>query len=179
MPKRSNVEQANAVRAKSVRHDRYYTPRSLVHIHLSKLASHDELVILEPCRGQGAYFNALPIYFPNCERHFCEIDDGIDFFNYDGPRPDLIVTNPPFSLLDKFIEKMVSLRPLIISLVLNYYAITPCRLRKLNNAGYYVVDYHLTRVSRWFGVSAIITLSREAETNSIGFDCTKHILETV
>ena len=177
MPKRTNVEQANAVRAKAVRHDRYYTPKSLVHIHLSKLASHDELVILEPCLGSGNYYNALPIYFPNCHRHFCEIDAGLDFFKYDGAHPDLIITNPPFSILDKFIEKMISLEPKVISLLLNMYAITPSRLRKFNAAGYYVTDYHLTRVDKWFGVSAIITLSREAETNSIGFDCTKHILE--
>ena len=173
----SNVQQANNVRKKENRNDRYYTPKSLVNIHLSKLASHDPLVILEPCRGQGAYWNALPIYFPNCERHWCEIDDGVDFLKYDGARPDLVITNPPFSLLDAFLEKMIELRPLIISLVLNHYAITPCRIRDLNAAGYFVIDYHITRVDKWFGVSVILTVSREAVSNSIGFDCTKHKLE--
>jgi len=178
MPKPSNVQNANLVRRRDNRNDRYYTPNSLVTVHLSKLATDIPLVILEPAFGNGAYYNQFHKYFPNSTFHYCEIDHGKDFFDYAGPPPDIIVTNPPFSLLDRFIEKMVSLQPLIISLLLNMYAVTPCRIRDLNARGYYVSGYHLTRVNRWFGVSCIITLRRDIDTNVLSFDCTKHILET-
>jgi hypothetical protein len=178
MPRPSNIQNANLIRRREVKQDSYYTPQSLVHIHLSKLATDKPLVILEPAYGNGAYFNLFPHYFPNSSHYYTEIKQGLDFFDYNGPNPDIIVTNPPFSLLDRFIEKMLSLRPLVISLLLNQYAVTPCRIRAINAHGYYLSDYHLTRVDRWFGVSCIIVLRRDIDTNIISFDCTKHILET-
>jgi len=46
---------------------------------------------LDPCRGTGAFYNAMPI---NSE--WCEIDDGVDFLTYE-KQVDWIITNPPFS----------------------------------------------------------------------------------
>ena len=196
MPRLSNVEQANRVRAKGARNDCYYTPETLVDIHLAiiqPLTIPDKL-ILEPSRGLGAYYDKFLHYFPKNQYAWCEIADGRDFFEYEGepegatppsqpqPRPqaelpDIIITNPPFSLLSKFIQKSISLKPRIISFLLNAYAVTPCRIRDFNAAGYYLVKYHMTRVDKWFGVSCIIVLSREATSNIVSFDTTKHILE--
>lgn len=177
MPRPTNVQNANLVRAREVRRDVYYTPDSLVRIHLSKIATEDRLVILEPAYGKGAYYNQFPTFFPNSTYLHCEIEQGTDFLEYEGVPPDIIVTNPPFSLLDKFFEKMIQLRPRVISVLLNMYAVTPCRIRRFNQHGYYLSDYHLTRVDRWFGVSCIITLRRDIDSNCISFDCTKHILD--
>jgi len=214
MPRLSNVEQANRVRAKGARNDCYYTPETLVDIHLAiiqPLTIPDKL-ILEPSRGLGAYYDKFLHYFPKNQYAWCEIADGRDFFEYEGepegatppsqpqprpqaelpegatppsqpqPRPqaelpDIIITNPPFSLLSKFIQKSISLKPRIISFLLNAYAVTPCRIRDFNAAGYYLVKLHFTRVDKWFGVSCIIVLSREATSNIVSFDTTKHILE--
>jgi hypothetical protein len=178
MPKLSNTKQANMIRKKPERKDKYYTPESLVDIHLSKFAGLlDGYMILEPFRGTGNYFNKLPDYFPTCFYEWAEIDDGRDFFHYQG-HPDIIISNPPFSLLDKIFERCYELKPKIISFVLNQHAVTPCRIRRANEAGYFVMHYHLTRVDKWFGVACILTLSNERRTNIIDFDCTKHILET-
>jgi hypothetical protein len=82
-------------------------------------------------------------------------------------------------LLSKFIDMSIGLNPRIISFLINAYALTPCRLRDFNSAGYFLVKLHFTRVDRWFGVSCIIVLSREATENCVSFDCTKHLIDIV
>ena len=180
MPRLNNHQQANLVRKKSERSDKYYTPKTLVKIHLELLMPIVPAgsLILEPARGQGAYYDYFQLAFPTCSYDYCEIDEGKDFLQYSiGNSPEVIITNPPFSLLQKFIDKSIELRPLIISFLLNQYAVTPCRIRDFNNAGYFVVGYLITRVNRWFGCSVILTVSRNATENIIQFDCVKHILE--
>ena len=54
-------------------------------------------VVLEPCRGTGAFYNNFP-----GEKDWCEISEGKDFFDYD-KKVDWIITNPPFSIFDKFL----------------------------------------------------------------------------
>jgi hypothetical protein len=46
---------------------------------------------LDPCRGDGAFYNALPD-----PRDWCEIDDGRDFHRYNTP-VTWIITNIPWS----------------------------------------------------------------------------------
>lgn len=178
MPRLNNHQQANLVRNKSERSDKYYTPKSLVKIHLEQLIPIVPAcsLILEPAKGLGAYYDYFQLAFPTCSYDYCEIDEGKDFLEYQGT-PDVIITNPPFSLLQKFINKSIELHPLIISFLLNQYAVTPCRIRDFNNAGYFVVGYLIVRVNRWFGCSVILTVSRNATENIIQFDCVKHILE--
>jgi hypothetical protein len=48
-------------------------------------------VCLDPCRGDGAFYDALPK-----PRAWCEIKDGRDFLQWNQP-VDWIITNPPWS----------------------------------------------------------------------------------
>lgn len=48
-------------------------------------------IILEPCRGGGAFLEFLPP-----ETHWCEIVDGKDFYQWQEP-VDWLVSNPPYS----------------------------------------------------------------------------------
>lgn len=181
MPRLNNHQQANLVRNKSERADKYYTPKSLVQIHLEQLVPIVPAgsLILEPARGKGAYYDYFQLAFPTSHYDYCEIDEGKDFLEYSiGNSPDVIISNPPFSILQKFIDKSIQLRPQIISFLLNMYAVTPCRIRDFNAAGYFVVGYLIVRVNRWFGVSVILTVSRNVTQNIIQFDCVKHILES-
>jgi hypothetical protein len=52
--------------------------------------------ILEPCRGQGVFTDLMP----GCD--WCEINEGKDFFDYD-KKVDWIISNPPYSLIRKFV----------------------------------------------------------------------------
>lgn len=54
--------------------------------------------ILEPCKGKGAFMK----YLPN-GTEWCEITEGRDFFDYK-EKVDWLVTNPPYSIFNKFLE---------------------------------------------------------------------------
>lgn len=53
--------------------------------------------ILEPCAGDGVFLNYLP------DAEWCEIEKGIDFFAWSKP-VDWMVGNPPFSIMNKWLE---------------------------------------------------------------------------
>lgn len=56
--------------------------------------------ILDPSAGKDVFFNK----FKNKEKYRCEIIDGFDFFEWD-KKVDWIITNPPYSIYDLFLQK--------------------------------------------------------------------------
>lgn len=67
--------------------------------------------VLEPCKGEGAFLKYLP---SNTE--WCEIADGKNFYDYT-KKVDWIVTNPPYSDYNRFLEHAFSLADNIVLLV--------------------------------------------------------------
>lgn len=170
------IQNANRIRNREDRIDVYITPETLVRKHLSIFERMSQVHVLDPFRGSGAYFNMFDEYFPNSTYDWCEIEAGRDFFDYVG-KPDVIVSNPPYSMIEKILEKCYELKPRYISFLLQMHNITPHRIQRANEAGYYVVNYTMCRVDRWFGVSVILTLSRDAFDNVIAFDIMKHKMQ--
>jgi hypothetical protein len=68
-------------------------------------------IILEPCKGEGAFLKYLP---KNTE--WCEIADGKNFYDYN-KKVDWIVTNPPYSDFNRFLEHSFELADNIVLLV--------------------------------------------------------------
>jgi len=68
-------------------------------------------IILEPCRGTGNIYNNLPQ-----TKLWCEISQGKDFFDFN-EKVDWIITNPPYSIYDKFLEHSIDLAEEIVFLV--------------------------------------------------------------
>lgn len=54
---------------------------------------------LDPCKGDGAFYNYLPE-----GADFCEIREGKDFFTYN-QKCDWIIGNPPYSIFEDFLKK--------------------------------------------------------------------------
>jgi len=67
--------------------------------------------ILEPCKGEGAFLRYLPK-----GTEWCEITEGKDFYDYN-KKVDWIVTNPPYSDFDKFMEHSFELADNVVFLV--------------------------------------------------------------
>ena len=65
--------------------------------------------ILEPCRGTGTFYNN----FPNEDKDWCEISEGKDFLQYE-KHVDWIITNPPFSIFDLFLEHSLKISDNIV-----------------------------------------------------------------
>tara|TARA_X000000368_G_scaffold408553_1_gene389347 strand:+ start:1824 stop:2327 length:504 start_codon:yes stop_codon:yes gene_type:complete len=55
--------------------------------------------ILEACKGDGSFYDEF-----NGDKDWCEITQGRDFFDYDR-KVEWIITNPPYSIFDKFLIK--------------------------------------------------------------------------
>ena len=73
----------------------------------------------------------------------------------------IIVTNPPYSILSKWLDKTLALKPVIFSYLLAAHALTPCRLEKMEKAGYVLTDMTVLSVRGWFGMSFCLTWIRK------------------
>lgn len=129
--------------------DRFYTPEAIVKSMIEMANLTEGEIVLEPCRGDGAIYNAIPDY---CESRWCEIDQGRDFFDYESAEHiDVIITNPPFSLFKRFIAKCVELKPQKLVLLFGCLNITSNRIRMLLDAGYIHTKQHHTWWNRVCG----------------------------
>lgn len=68
-------------------------------------------LILEPAKGTGSFYNQLPE-----PKAYCEIAEGKDFFNWHD-KVDWIITNPPYSIYDRFIRHCFEVADNIVLLV--------------------------------------------------------------
>jgi hypothetical protein len=87
--------------------DRIFTPDALARDIVAHFRPCGR--ILEPCRGGGAFVNAMP----GCD--WCEIDLKSDFFACT-KHYDWIVTNPPYSIFTKFLKQAVTVSDNIVFL---------------------------------------------------------------
>lgn len=67
--------------------------------------------ILDPCAGGGVFFNNL-----QGDKYFCEIEKGIDFFNFQLP-VKWIMSNPPYSIFDEWLKHSLFLADEICYLI--------------------------------------------------------------
>ncbi|MCO7225342.1 adenine-specific methyltransferase EcoRI family protein [Pleionea sp. CnH1-48] len=84
----------------------YPTPDAVVDTLIRHLNLKPEDQFLEPCRGDGAIFDKVPL--PEQQKAYAEIREGIDYLNTSFSPKDVIITNPPFSLTVEFIRKSLS-----------------------------------------------------------------------
>jgi len=78
--------------------DKVYTPVDVA----KKIIEHfkPEGKVLDPSKGPGAFYNNFP---ENCEKYYCEIDEGIDFFEFN-EKVDWIISNPPYSVFSNWLK---------------------------------------------------------------------------
>lgn len=88
--------------------DLVMTPIYIARIILEKFKPQG--LILEPCRGTGNIYNQLPE-----PKDWCEITQGRDFFSYHR-KVDWIITNPPYSIYDKFLQHCFELADNVVLL---------------------------------------------------------------
>ena len=67
--------------------------------------------VLEPCKGEGVFLKYLP---SNTE--WCEIADDKNFYDYH-KKVDWLVTNPPYSDFDRFLDHSFELADNVVLLV--------------------------------------------------------------
>ena len=55
-------------------------------------------ICLDPCRGDGAFYDYLPQ-----DKRYCEVKEGKDFFDFN-EKVDWVIGNPPYSIFLEFLE---------------------------------------------------------------------------
>lgn len=112
--------------------DVVFTPRDLAERIVAAFADEMSGSVLEPARGDGAFYDALP---PHVTRHWCEIAEGQDFFDWTTP-VDWIVTNPPWSRFRDFLEHSLRVADNVLFLApINHFG-TKRRVSLVSEAGF-------------------------------------------
>lgn len=114
--------------------DKVYTPLNISKLIIDKINSKYEIcgTILDAFKGNGSFYNQYP---NNLKKEYCEIDEGIDFFNYD-KKVDWIITNPPYSILEQVLEHSFKIADNIVYLVpLSKIVSSLGRIKQINSYG--------------------------------------------
>ncbi|WP_423208027.1 helix-turn-helix domain-containing protein [Paracoccus yeei] len=116
--------------------DLVMTPPELAAAVIGHFADRMAGNMLDPARGQGAFHDGLPTHL---DRHWCEIGEGRDFFDWQQP-VDWVMTNPPWSRLREFTRHAMRIAPNIVWLTPLTNLTTKARLRDLGEAGFGIAE---------------------------------------
>jgi len=97
-----------------------------------------EGIILDPSKGDGAFYNNFP---EDVNNDWCELSLGRNFFDYED-KCDWIITNPPWSMMRKFLIHGMELSDNIVYLTsVNHYT-TKARLRDMHEHGFGIREFY-------------------------------------
>ena len=170
---------ATNIQNRDTANDVFYTPIELVKTHLKIVKPYVKPndIIYDPFFGKGAYFNAFPEIFKKNTFEFSEIEMGKDFFKFNR-KVDVIISNPPYSILNDVFVKSVELNPHTISYLIGIINLTPKRIEFMNDNGYALTHIHITKVYGWFSMTVIVVFSKKGE-NCISYDRTTYRTKTI
>ena len=148
--------------------DVFITPIPLVHTHIDMCREYIDPndILFDPFYGTGNYYNIMKTISTT---EYTEITQGKDFFEYQGS-PNVIISNPPYSMIDAVFQKSVELRPHTISYLIGQGNLTTRRIEYMNSHGYFLSKLHMTKVWKWYGFSLIVVFTKKAGQNCISFD---------
>ncbi len=138
------------------------TKPSMAKYLISKIEFSDGDVVLEPCRGDGAFFDNFP---ENVVKDFCEINEGKDFLEYEN-EVDYVISNPPFvprKLFWSFHQKAMKVSRKKIYWLINLSALnvfTTKRLKEMTEANWFINSMRIVNDRRWFGRYAFVEISK-------------------
>ena len=150
-------------------HDKVYTPLEVAKKLIEMTHIKETDTVLDPSKGQGIFFENIP---PCREKYWCEIDRGVDFFEFQ-QEVDIVIGNPPYSMWNRWLEHTVSLKPRKIAYVFGMLNLTPLRLKYLQDNGYILSKIHITTVKNWFANCVLAVFERDGEP-VLTFDTIRH-----
>lgn len=159
-----------------MKNDTYYfhqTPVELAKKLIETIPLADNDIVLEPFKGEGAFYNNFP---DNVVKEWTEIEEGRDYTTFTNS-VDWVISNPPFKL-----ETTVG-RVNFFWTILKYYSriarkgiaflandrcfstLTPLRMKELNDNGFYLHSYTVSSVKKWRGRYYFIVFTKEPSNN--------------
>jgi hypothetical protein len=147
----------------------HQTPNELAKKLIEFLPLKADDTVLEPFKGEGAFYNNLPDYVV---KHWTEIEEGRDYLSFEGP-VDWVISNPPFRLetatgrVNAFwtiLKHYTSIAQKGIAFLGNDYCfstLTPKRMKELNALGFYFHSYKVCSVKAWRGRYFFMIFTKE------------------
>ncbi len=141
----------------------YYTNEQMVK-DLLAITSIDGSVLDAGSGRNKVWFNNL-----TGEKYECEIEDGCDFYKWD-KKVDWVVGNPPYrdknerNQIPLWIEKASEIANKGMAFLVNhkvFNSLTPRRLEKLKERGFYLQHIRIVSDKRWFGRYYYLIFGRE------------------
>jgi len=159
------------------KNETYYfhqTPEELAKELIKKIPLVKGDKVVDTFRGEGSFYNNFPDFV---EKDWAEIVEGRDYKDYK-KEIDWIITNPPFRLETEKAKRVNSFYPLLeyystrvnkgIAFLANDYCfstLTPIRMKKLNELGWYLQGYTICNVKKWRGRYFFIIFTKQPNTN--------------
>ena len=155
------IKSNHIIKNRDKSNDVFIKPLELAKKHIDMIDSvaEEDDIWLDPCRNDGSYYNQ----FPTDNKDYCEILEDKDFFEYES-YVDIIVQNPPYSLMDKWINHNIKIYPRVISFLIGIGNLTTKRIEILENAGYGLTKMKMLKVWKWFGMSCIVVFEKGKES---------------
>ena len=139
--------------------DKFYTPLDLAKELIEIFPFGEGDLVLDPCYGKGVFYENYPSYV---RKEFCEIDLDIDFFKFNS-KVDWCVSNPPYSLLDKWLKKTCEISNKGFGYLVGLHNITAKRMELCNKYGFGLTKLHLFKVYKWFGMSCFSIFEKDKD----------------
>lgn len=167
------LQYANQIRPHDT--EKHYTPLRLAQRLVSLVPIQSGDVVLDPASGRNkVFYHAFP--FRRFAREM-EIEEGSDFLEA-AIEYDWAVTNPPYHVLWRFIEKTsVEARKgfgFLISLN-GLNSLTPKRLEVLRSRRFHMRRLHVVNVKKWMGRYYFVIFSKRSGTVRHSWDTTTWI----
>lgn len=144
----------------------HYTPETAVIDLLQFIPFESGDVALDPSAGVNkVWFNNFP-----CNKEYCEIDEGTNFFEYPN-KVDWIVGNPPFTEFVKFLMHSPNVAKKGFAYLIGHSRVnqvTPRRLSILESQGFYLSGIQIISIKAWFGRYYFLIFSR-SKNEGIGY----------
>ena len=155
----SNHKEGNScrkIRKRSEASDRIYTPKKLAidMINMCDIKPTDN--VLDPSLGDGIFYNN----FPKCNKDWCEIDKGRDFFEYTkGKKYDWVIGNPPYSIWTKWMKHTAKITDKVCY-IFGLYNLTPPRVDEMKKMGFGITSMMICKVDWWFSPSWVVIFEK-------------------
>ena len=137
----------------------HYTPIEITKELIKDIEFDDNAIVLETCRGGGAFYDILP---DNIIKDWCEIDMGRDFFEYNR-LVDISLANPPHrvevdgvrkNIIIDWMDHQFSITTKECWFLLNsnlFNSLTPLRLNRWKSLGWNICFIRILNIKKWYG----------------------------
>tara|TARA_R110000744_G_scaffold203771_6_gene322629 strand:+ start:537 stop:1022 length:486 start_codon:yes stop_codon:yes gene_type:complete len=138
----------------------HYTPKDIAKELIKDIDfTNLEGKVLETCRGGGAFWDCIP---DTCEKDWCEIEMGRDFFEYN-ENCAITISNAPYridisgvrtNIFNKWMNHQLEITTKEAWFLLNakmWSSLTPVRLKKWEELGWKLCFLRILNIKKWYG----------------------------